>query len=35
MKYTRCKAELVPEVGGKYIIYEGKIVGKFLELVFN
>lgn len=34
MRWTRTKAEVEPKVGGKYSIYEGKIIGKFLEFVF-
>jgi activator of HSP90 ATPase len=32
MQYTRCKAEVENKEGGKYVILDGKILGKFLTL---
>ena len=35
MKYTRCPTNFKPELNGKFEMYAGKIIGKFLELVFK
>ena len=34
MKYTRAKAEISKQ-GGKFSLYEGKIVGNTLEIVIK